>query len=237
MGSEMCIRDRSRCGSARDCRATRCQPVGRDASSVDLVPECIQPPTLGQGDDHMNPTKSVPAATGEIATGKYGTAASSAGYNNKSTTTSPNLQAPAKNPRQVRSLAVPLYVPSDLETVPQWVCWSYEVRKGKVTKPPIDVHTGGYAETDNPSTWATFETAETYYHEHPTYVSGVGLVVAGTDLAWPVVPVLDKVPSTEHGHTDATNDVEALGELFVACLLYTSPSPRDGLLSRMPSSA
>ena len=24
---------------------------------------------------------------------------------------------------------------------------------------------------------------------------------------------------------------------FVDCLLYTSPSPRDGLLSRMPSSA
>ena len=24
---------------------------------------------------------------------------------------------------------------------------------------------------------------------------------------------------------------------FVGCLLYTSPSPRDGLLSRMPSSA
>ena len=26
-------------------------------------------------------------------------------------------------------------------------------------------------------------------------------------------------------------------EKFVDCLLYTSPSPRDGLLSRMPSSA
>ena len=26
-------------------------------------------------------------------------------------------------------------------------------------------------------------------------------------------------------------------ELFYICLLYTSPSPRDGLLSRMPSSA
>ena len=25
--------------------------------------------------------------------------------------------------------------------------------------------------------------------------------------------------------------------LYVTCLLYTSPSPRDGLLSRMPSSA
>ena len=27
------------------------------------------------------------------------------------------------------------------------------------------------------------------------------------------------------------------GHLYTACLLYTSPSPRDGLLSRMPSSA
>ena len=26
-------------------------------------------------------------------------------------------------------------------------------------------------------------------------------------------------------------------ERYVYCLLYTSPSPRDGLLSRMPSSA
>ena len=31
----------------------------------------------------------------------------------------------------------------------------------------------------------------------------------------------------------------AIGEILMvgACLLYTSPSPRDGLLSRMPSSA
>ena len=26
-------------------------------------------------------------------------------------------------------------------------------------------------------------------------------------------------------------------DVFMSCLLYTSPSPRDGLLSRMPSSA
>ena len=31
--------------------------------------------------------------------------------------------------------------------------------------------------------------------------------------------------------------MEALLELLEGCLLYTSPSPRDGLLSRMPSSA
>ena len=35
---------------------------------------------------------------------------------------------------------------------------------------------------------------------------------------------------TEHGHRHA-------GLVANICLLYTSPSPRDGLLSRMPSSA
>ena len=33
------------------------------------------------------------------------------------------------------------------------------------------------------------------------------------------------------------SDVEEFFSYNVACLLYTSPSPRDGLLSRMPSSA
>ena len=34
--------------------------------------------------------------------------------------------------------------------------------------------------------------------------------------------------------THGTGDADAL---ITYCLLYTSPSPRDGLLSRMPSSA
>src|SRR5665647_1830654 len=33
------------------------------------------------------------------------------------------------------------------------------------------------------------------------------------------------------------NNDQLLFALIPACLLYTSPSPRDGLLSRMPSSA
>ena len=36
--------------------------------------------------------------------------------------------------------------------------------------------------------------------------------------------------------SEATTDNEGRF-LFKSCLLYTSPSPRDGLLSRMPSSA
>ena len=38
---------------------------------------------------------------------------------------------------------------------------------------------------------------------------------------------------------ERVEDVEVMinGSTYSACLLYTSPSPRDGLLSRMPSSA
>ena len=32
-------------------------------------------------------------------------------------------------------------------------------------------------------------------------------------------------------------DFAFYGAYYIGCLLYTSPSPRDGLLSRMPSSA
>ena len=39
-----------------------------------------------------------------------------------------------------------------------------------------------------------------------------------------------------HGETPHETIAERVDDLF-ACLLYTSPSPRDGLLSRMPSSA
>ena len=37
--------------------------------------------------------------------------------------------------------------------------------------------------------------------------------------------------------TEAGETAIVTGEVLVPCLLYTSPSPRDGLLSRMPSSA
>ena len=41
---------------------------------------------------------------------------------------------------------------------------------------------------------------------------------------------------SQRPYRDADNKTRAL-PLLMYCLLYTSPSPRDGLLSRMPSSA
>ena len=53
--------------------------------------------------------------------------------------------------------------------------------------------------------------------------------VSQSDIAW----------SVAYQDLELDEEVEALGEAakLMTCLLYTSPSPRDGLLSRMPSSA
>ena len=40
-----------------------------------------------------------------------------------------------------------------------------------------------------------------------------------------------------HRKNPNKNVLEDVKVYFKSCLLYTSPSPRDGLLSRMPSSA
>ena len=47
---------------------------------------------------------------------------------------------------------------------------------------------------------------------------------------------LKHVPKIEYNPFEAIK-TNVIGSQNVICLLYTSPSPRDGLLSRMPSSA
>ena len=75
-------------------------------------------------------------------------------------------------------------------------------------------------------------------------VSGLVIVFLLFDGAiklvpWPVVTeTMDRI-----GYGSSETLARTLGVITVvctvlyACLLYTSPSPRDGLLSRMPSSA
>jgi primase-polymerase (primpol)-like protein len=50
-------------------------------------------------------------------------------------------------------------IPDELKTRPQWVAWRYEERDGKQTKIPKNPRTGGNAEADNPSTWASMQEA------------------------------------------------------------------------------
>ena len=46
----------------------------------------------------------------------------------------------------------------------------------------------------------------------------------------------DIINSNLNAMIDKAENPEKIARLII-CLLYTSPSPRDGLLSRMPSSA
>ena len=53
-------------------------------------------------------------------------------------------------------------VPAELRALNQWVCWRYETRKDKKTKPPIDAKSNGklsYAKSNDPETWSDFDTA------------------------------------------------------------------------------
>ena len=65
--------------------------------------------------------------------------------------------------------------------------------------------------------------------------SGASSSGSGVDKLKDIVPnaytpVYEATDSTDSGLIDASGNTQT-------CLLYTSPSPRDGLLSRMPSSA
>ena len=63
------------------------------------------------------------------------------------------------------------------------------------------------------------------------------LIVASHAVALSIASFLFMVPLSI-GLAAATRVGNLLGaEHYTSCLLYTSPSPRDGLLSRMPSSA
>ena len=72
---------------------------------------------------------------------------------------------------------------------------------------------------------------------------------AGSQIKCPTCNTLLVVPAVSQQATEESavqsktsslsgaSDEQLAKKLAEACLLYTSPSPRDGLLSRMPSSA
>ena len=75
-----------------------------------------------------------------------------------------------------------------------------------------------------------------YVHRNATaFPDSLGL---GASFRYRVtVLLICKYSGTAHARVMFTNLAIACADQFNNCLLYTSPSPRDGLLSRMPSSA
>ena len=87
-------------------------------------------------------------------------------------------------------------------------------------EPIIEASTSNVISTQR-STTLCKDGAEVHTTEHilaALYASGIDNALISLD--GPEIPIMD-----------------GSAKLFLDCLLYTSPSPRDGLLSRMPSSA
>ena len=67
------------------------------------------------------------------------------------------------------------------------------------------------------------------------------IVVVGLSHRTAPVEVREKLSIPDHSIKESLEALKAFSDVLevsiLSCLLYTSPSPRDGLLSRMPSSA
>ena len=87
--------------------------------------------------------------------------------------------------------------------------------------------------------------SRTFYIKYTEYKKRVAHANAGGAIQREVVSIAELIPShVQKAFARVYHEVRTITptQLDVAveshaCLLYTSPSPRDGLLSRMPSSA
>lgn len=67
-------------------------------------------------------------------------------------------------------------IPDELKVFDQWVNWTYEQKKGRWAKPPINPTTGREAKVNDSTTWSPFDAAVHRYYEIGG-VDGVGFVV------------------------------------------------------------
>ena len=65
----------------------------------------------------------------------------------------------------------------------------------------------------------------------------VGLLISSSVFALQGLNVITITTDDPQGYVKWLTDAQPIFQKAQGCLLYTSPSPRDGLLSRMPSSA
>ena len=70
-------------------------------------------------------------------------------------------------------------IPQELKDRPQWVCWQEEFRDGKPTKVPYDPSTRKRADSQDRTTWGTFEKALNTANQNG--FKGIGFVFSADD--------------------------------------------------------
>ena len=129
------------------------------------------------------------------------------------TTTRAPVKPPGAPPIALRGHA---HVPPELTAGRQCVAWRWEKRDGKLTKPPINPHTGRHASVDDASTWGTH--AEALQRVSADSLPGWGRVLTPEDGLTGFD--LDKCVNPE------TGDVELWAmEIVRAIDSYTQVSP------------
>ena len=69
----------------------------------------------------------------------------------------------------------PENIPSELKALDRWICWSWSRRGTKWDKPPLRADGRGFAKSDDPATWSSFEDA---LEKHQTgKFDGIGFVL------------------------------------------------------------
>jgi len=109
--------------------------------------------------------------------------------------------------------------PDCLKQRPQWVCWKYVERDGRMTKCPVNARSGALADSTAPSTWSTFDEAVATAQSNDQ-LAGVGYVFAADD---PYCGVdLDKCIDPATGQTKpwAQKIIDDLNS-------YTDPLPKS----------
>lgn len=88
----------------------------------------------------------------------------------------------AHSSRSASAFSISVSIPAELRRLPQWVCWRYEERKGQRTKAPIDAKSNGkllHAKSNDPATWADFDTAAVAAQR--LNLEGIGLALSESD--------------------------------------------------------
>lgn len=74
-------------------------------------------------------------------------------------------------------------IPQPLRELPNWVVWKQEVRNGKKkTKVPHDAKNDGFAKSNDPNTWSTFDQAVAASEGVLRGYDGIGIMLQGSDL-------------------------------------------------------
>ncbi|MDP9470657.1 MAG: phage/plasmid primase, P4 family [Chloroflexota bacterium] len=70
-------------------------------------------------------------------------------------------------------------IPDELKIHTQFVCWDWEFRRDRWTKPPLRAAGNGYAKSNDPTTWAPFDATFAAYQQRD--LAGVGFALSAED--------------------------------------------------------